>query len=155
MIGLFKSHLEVVITILNFREGKLIGSSHFCFKEIAQSDEALLQSFLLQNYQNETSTPKEILIPFSLENKGEIEEILKDSLESSIKIICPEKGEKKELIDLAHSNAKTLMHQKISEEQKQENSLQELQNKLSLSRFPMVIECFDTSNISGTSADIR
>lgn len=44
------------------------------------------------------------------------------------------------------------MHQKISEEQKQENSLQELQNKLSLSRFPMVIECFDTSNISGSSA---
>lgn len=152
VIGLFKSHLEVVITILNFREGKLIGSSHFCFKEIAQSDEALLQSFLLQNYQNETSTPKEILIPFTLENKEEIEEILKETLERSIKIICPEKGEKKELIDLAYSNAKTLMHQKISEEQKQENSLQELQNKLSLSRFPMVIECFDTSNISGSSA---
>lgn len=152
VIGLFKSHLEVVITILNFREGKLIGSSHFCFKEIAQSDEALLQSFLLQNYQNETSTPKEILIPFTLENKEEIEEILKETLERSIKIICPEKGEKKELIDLAYSNSKTLMHQKISEEQKQENSLQELQNKLSLSRFPMVIECFDTSNISGSSA---
>lgn len=152
VIGLFKSHLELVITILNFREGKLIGSSHFCFKEIAQSDEALLQSFLLQNYQNETSTPKEILIPFTLENKEEIEEILKETLERSIKIICPEKGEKKELIDLAYSNAKTLMHQKISEEQKQENSLQELQNKLSLSRFPMVIECFDTSNISGSSA---
>ena len=63
-----------------------------------------------------------------------------------------EKSEKKELVALALKNAKLLSQQHPQKEIEQETLLTDLQKAFGLSRLPMIIECFDTSNISGTTA---
>jgi len=70
----------------------------------------------------------------------------------------PQRGEKKELLDLSMKNVKYFLLQKqkekISHTQKQtpaERIMRTLQNDLRMTALPMHIECFDNSNIQGTN----
>lgn len=151
-ISLYRQGHKVLITLLTFRTGKLISSDHFNFDKIAEENPELLESFILQHYLQTTDFPKEILLSETLTNKATLVELLNEQLKITIKITTPEKGEKKKLVELAEKNAKTLFYQEQNQEDLKETLLQEMQEKLLLARFPVRIECFDTSNLSGTHA---
>lgn len=138
--GLYRLGNEVIIVVLLVREGKLVGSEQDRFKEVAADDEEILESYLIQHYKKHPA-PKELLLPFSLSSA------LEDILET--KCTVPKMGEKKSLVKLAGHNAKTLFEQQ-DPETLAEKTLLELQETLKLSRYPKRIECFDTSNISGS-----
>ena len=69
----------------------------------------------------------------------------------------PQRGDKKHLLDLSEQNAKQYKFdrlkqaEKLNPEQKQTRLMKELQEKLHLPKMPYQIECFDNSNISGSS----
>ena len=151
-IGIYRHLGFVMMTILKFREGKLLGSDQFIFENVVEDESELLEKFILHHYQKETDLPKELLIPFLLDSSHDISMIIKESKKHSLKIHCPEKSEKKELVALALKNAKLLSQQHPQQEIEQETLLTDLQKAFGLSRLPMIIECFDTSNISGTTA---
>ncbi len=138
--GLYRLGDEVVIVVLLVREGKLVGSEQDRFNQVAADDEELLESYLLQHYKKHPA-PKEVLLPFSLSNA--LAEII------GAKCHTPLIGEKKALVKLAGHNAKTLFEQR-DPEALAEKTLLELQEIVHLSRYPKRIECFDTSNISGS-----
>ncbi|MCQ2110380.1 MAG: excinuclease ABC subunit UvrC [Bacteroidaceae bacterium] len=70
----------------------------------------------------------------------------------------PQRGEKKQLLELSELNVKQYRadrlkrSDKLNPEQKHTRLLKEIQNLLGLSELPMRIECFDNSHISGTDA---
>ncbi|QVL58169.1 MAG: excinuclease ABC subunit UvrC [Simkaniaceae bacterium] len=132
-----KYHL---IAKLMYREGRLIGADHFKFIELASTDEEIWESFLLQHYQDKEKSPPEVLLPKELKQQRALEDILKFSL------LSPKKGEKYHLLKLAEKNAEAL----FTKEQSKEELLLDLQETCDLSHCPVRIECFDTSNISGT-----
>ncbi len=140
VFALYHEGKHHIIAELIFREGRLIGADHFKFVEIASTDQEIWETFLVQHYQEKTPLPPEILLPLELQQKKALEEIL------SIKIVYPQKGEKQALVRLAHKNAKALFSQELSREE----LLLDLQETCGLDRCPVRIECFDTSNISGT-----
>lgn len=140
IFALYHEGKHHIIAQLIYREGKLMGADHFKFIELASSDEEIWETFLLQQYQNQEMRPPEILLPISLKNQKILEEIL------SLSIITPKKGEKAQLVELALKNAKALFTEELSREE----LLLDLQETCSLDRCPVRIECFDTSNISGT-----
>jgi len=76
---------------------------------------------------------------------------LSDIADRKIDIICPQRGDKLQLIKMANSNAVQL----FEEQEKKKNSWQQLskniQQKLHLNRSPERIECLDISNINGTN----
>ena len=146
VIGLYRQGHHVLIAVLNFKEGILIGSDHFDFKKIGEEDDELLTSFLLQHYLEKKTFPEEIFLSTAPSDLPLILDLLKP-----IKITIPEKGDKKHLVELAEKNAKLLFHQEKHDESFKENLLQELQETLKLTRYPMKIECIDTSNLSGTA----
>lgn len=141
-IGLYREGDAILIALLLFREGKLIGSEHFSFHLIASSDEEVLETFLLQHYKNNPSPPKEIFVPLPL--SGAIEELL------SLTVLCPQKGKKHDLIEMAFRNAKALFVREQDARSLHEKRLLDLQETLGLTRFPRKIVCFDTSNLAGT-----
>lgn len=148
-IGLYRKAKTVMITKLTFRSGRLTTSDHFYFPDIAEEDEDLLESFLLQHYLNEDNLPKSILVPISFPSHKIVSELLFEKLGRKISILSPTKGGKKKLIQLAKSNAKMLFAQERHDADLKESILSELKTKLNLSKLPVKIECFDTSNISG------
>lgn len=149
-LAVFREGDEVIVTQLIFRGGKLTGSRHFDFKHIAEEDGELLASFLLQHYQNRVELPQEILLPTNIEGVEALEEILSTD-RRHLSLLTPKRGEKKKLVEMAFVNAEATFRKEKDAKTIRENTLLEMQEKLHLSRFPSRIECFDNSNIGGTS----
>lgn len=150
VIGLYREADAVMIALLLFREGKLIGSEHFSFHLIASSDAEILESFLLQHYRNDPAMPPEIIVPVELGQKQALEEILSEAAQKKISLVTPQKGKKKDLIEMGFRNAQALFVREQDAKSLKEKMLLDLQETLQLNRFPRRIECFDTSNIAGT-----
>lgn len=142
-LALHRQGSEVMLAQLFFREGKLVGSEHYAFSEVAEGNEELYASFILQYYKDRQDRPQEIVLP--IEISPFLEEIV------GISILHPQKGDKKAIVAIAEKNAKALFQQEKDENDLTEKMLLDLQETLGLNRFPERIECFDTSNISGTN----
>lgn len=149
-IGLFRQADEVILMQLFVREGKLIGSEHYSFFHALEDDEELISSFLMQYYGQKRDLPQEILLPISLKDAPVIAEIIEEAHHKKIALLTPKMGSKKGLVQLAEKNAKATFHQEKNEQEIREKMLLDLSDTLKLTRYPRRIECFDTSNISGT-----
>lgn len=143
VLGVYRNGDEVVLSVLSFNNGRLDAYKHHNFSKILESDEELYESFILQNYLGQSLLPKLILVPCTLENESEIEEIL------GIIVSRPERGEKRTLVEMAIKNAEAAYHQKKDKSAILEKSLLEIQEKFHLKNYPKRIECLDTSHLSG------
>ncbi len=143
VFSLYRQGSDIMLVQLFFREGHLIGSEHYSFSQVAQTDAELLSSFLLQLYQHQAHKPDEILLPTPLPEASSLSDIL------SCPIIHPKIGRKKKLVELACKNAHALFDKEKNKIDLSEKMLLDLQDKCHLSRYPQRIECFDISNISG------
>jgi excinuclease ABC subunit C len=111
----------------------------------------LKQLYLAQPY-----VPRNIYVPVDFEDREELEEALSEQLAaepgraSRVHITVPQRGEKRELIDLAGTNAKQSYDQRFRVLKPNARVLQEaLQDSLALPELPKRIECFDISHIQG------
>lgn len=149
VFGVYQEKNTSALVVLEFREGRLIGSREYLLENTLHPLEVLLPSCLLQHYEKEKSTPQEILVPFSVEK--EVQDLLIERYGKAVTLSFPKRGQKREWIDMANHNAKALLTRTATMEQAEEQRLFDLQEVLSLSQFPKVIECIDTSHFSGSS----
>lgn len=146
VIGIYRQGDEIILSQLIFTKGKLHAYKHHNFAKVAENDDELITSFLVQNYRESDMIPKEILVPIELEDRKTLEEIL------NTEINVPQRGEKKALIKMAYLNAEAAYKQQKDANSIRERTLLELKEHLKLNRFPQKIECIDTSHFSGTEA---
>lgn len=146
-IGLYREGGEVVLAQLIFREGRLMDTRKHVLSGICDDDEDILRGFLLAHYRNLPERPKMILLPLPLADADILQEIL--SQEGHVEISCPSKGRPRSQVSLADENAKAAFHQEKDQRLLREKTLLEMQEKLRLSRYPGIIECFDISHIGG------
>ncbi len=113
-------------------------------KKLDESDEDLLGFAMMDFRQRFDSTSKEIILPFD------------PGIEiPDTKITVPQRGDKKQLLDLSTRNAKyhQLEKQKqaslIDPDRHKNRILQRMMQDLRMSEQPIQIECFDNSNIQG------
>ena len=111
----------------------------------------LKQLYLAQPY-----VPRNIYIPVDFEDREELEEALSEQLAGEggratrVHITVPQRGDKRELIDLAGNNAKQSYDQRFRVLKPNARAIQEaLQDALALPEPPKRIECFDISHIQG------
>jgi len=111
----------------------------------------LKQLYLAQPY-----IPRNIYVPVDFEDREELEEALSEQLAgepgraSRVHITVPQRGDKRELIDLAGTNAKQSYDQRFRVRKPNARAIQEaLQEALALPELPRRIECFDISHIQG------
>ncbi|MEJ2261080.1 MAG: excinuclease ABC subunit C, partial [Nitrosopumilaceae archaeon] len=96
-------------------------------------------NFLFQYYSTH-KIPKFVLVSEMPDNKELLESLLSEQAGFSVRIQCPKRGKRKEIIDLILKNIK-LIHTKGGNP-----GLVELKEILGLPGIPNVIECFDISN---------
>jgi excinuclease ABC subunit C len=111
----------------------------------------LKQLYLAQPY-----VPRNIYVPVDFEDREELEEALSEQLAGEggratrVHITVPQRGDKRELIDLAGTNAKQSYDQRFRVMKPNTRAIQEaLQDALALPELPKRIECFDISHIQG------
>jgi len=142
--GIFREADAVQLIRLEIREGKLLAADDHFFANNAESDRALLESFIFQHYVDKEALKTTLLVPTTLENQ----EILGTLIQQ--KILVPKRGAKQKLIEMATRNAQSKYEQKARQKSSAEKILTELEEKLVLTNYPNRIECYDNSNISQT-----
>ncbi len=149
VLGLHSQEDGTLIVRLLFREGKMTGSEHFSFHEIASSETEIFESFLVQHYTKD-NCPEEILLPRALPDMALLEEVLSERVCKKVLLIGPEQGKKSALVAMAAQNAKSLSLREQESKSLREKTLLALQDALKLTRFPKRIECFDISHLAGS-----
>ncbi|MDO8138789.1 excinuclease ABC subunit UvrC [Streptococcus mutans] len=135
------------VQVFFIRQGKLIQRDVNMFPYYNESEEDFL-TYVGQFYQdNRHFIPKEIFIPRN------IDETLVKAVVNT-KIIKPQRGEKKQLVNLATKNARVSLQQKFDllekDIRKTHGAIENIGDLLNIPK-PVRIEAFDNSNIQGTS----
>jgi len=109
-------------------------------------------ALLKQLYIGQPYVPRNLYVPVDFEDREELEELLteQDGRNARVRILVPQRGDKRSLIDLAGNNAKQSYDQRFRVLKPNARKIQEeLQEAISLPELPKRIECFDISHIQG------
>ncbi|MCE9656086.1 excinuclease ABC subunit UvrC [Clostridium celatum] len=144
------------IQVFFSRDGKVIGREHFIFENTAnESIEEMLEEFITSFYGGTAKVPKTIYVP-AISDNDLIEEYLTIKRGSKVWVKVPQKGQKKEMLEMVKSNAKITLEKFkdkfFKEKEINRVSLEELQNLLDLEEWPTRIEAYDISNIQGVDS---
>jgi excinuclease ABC subunit C len=135
----------------------MIGREHFIVEGARDvTDGEVLASFLQQYYAAVERPPREVLLPLTPADPAGLSAFLADRRGSGVALHVPERGEKRRLVALATQNAVEALAKEraewLADAGKRDEALEQLAGALGLSRVPDRIECYDMSNIQGTSA---
>jgi len=156
-LGLARQDNQAAVQLFTVRGGKLVGRDVFLLDAARDaSDEEVLGSFLEQFYTRAMSIPPTILLPRALAERGAVEDFLSGRRGSPVHLRVPQRGEKRELIDLARRNAaETLAREHarwLADQGRTLGALEELAAALDLPGPPTRIECYDISNFQGAQS---
>lgn len=157
IIAMARAHDEACVQVFFIRNGKIVGREHFILEGVMDSSrKSILSSFVKQFYISQDYIPKEIIIEDEIEDSFVLEEWLTDKKGQKVNIKVPQKGDKKNLIEMVRKNAIEYL-EKFSnlnklKYQKSIGALEELKNILELNDTPKRIESFDISNIQGVDS---
>ena len=149
VIGLARREMAVLIMVLFVRGGFLLGHRSLFVPEALPADDEVIASFIQQYYEDAPFVPKEVLLPHVLEDQALLEEWLGELKGEKVYLRVPKRGEKAKLLDMAFRNAEKGLDEKIQAALAESTLLDKLQKRLTLTRRPERIECFDLSNVSG------
>src|SRR5579871_6188746 len=152
---LFAIHQEggySCVEVFFFRTGQNWGNrAYFPKAEKSFTAEEVLASFLAQFY-DDKPPPKLILLSHPIEEAELMASALSIKAGFKVEVTTPQRGEKKELIAHALTNAREALGRKLADTATQSRLLTGLVSTLGLSQPPRRIEVYDNSHIQGTNA---
>ena len=156
-IALYQDGFHSAGSIFSMQRGSIKGSrSWIVDQEMALEGQDVFTSLLYSIYGNGSiSIPRNIYLNAQPENLSDLEQWLSGVSGSKVEIKVPQRGDKVELLETVKRNAQYSLIQYVSKRATDAavsgKALTEIEEMLSLNRTPLRIECFDISNISGTS----
>lgn len=149
VIGWHKGQGRLHICILFVRHGHLLDKRSFPLTWELPLEE-LLEGFLQQFYSREgVLLPDELLLPLWPEAHEGLQAWLNERKGRQVHLRVPQRGDKAQLLEMAHRNAASAAEHQQQAEASQQALLGQLQQALGLKALPQRIECFDISTIQG------
>ena len=157
IIAMLRDGADCCVQMFVIREGRLHRKEHFILEGTQdETPESVMSSFVHQFYASATSVPPLILLQHEIEDVGLVQDWLKGRCGKRVVILTPRRGEKKRMVDLVAENAhQTLIQERakwLADSTKTSAALLQIQEELNLPKLPRRIECYDISDIQGTSA---
>ncbi len=156
IIGFAQDMTGICLQIFFVRKGKLIGRDNFFLQDTGDTPQEVLTAFVKQYYNEATFVPKEIVLPYLLEadEQSVIEIWLTDKAQRKVELLKPQRGVKKELLQLANDNALKLLQERLRKGslslKNDQQAAEELQQALDLPHSLMRMDCFDISHTQGS-----
>ena len=148
VIGYGETESKACFAVLHFSGGNLLDKEYEVFPVPDDKQEAV-SSLLKQFYLSRGSAPKQILLPFALED-GELFSILMEQNSGKRpNLRVPQRGDNAHMVELANKNAQEEAQRLTSQEDRVNATLAMLGKMLTM-EAPERIESYDISNISGT-----
>ena len=152
VFGYYGDGNSIQIQAMFIRNGNLEDIASYRFSTINNTLGNVFCSFLNQFYIRTRFIPDEILMPVESEDKEILEELLSEKKGQKVKVICPKRGEKHKLLEMATMNAENAFKIRQKSGSNIESILASLKKQLCLANTPKRMECFDISNIAGKQA---
>lgn len=152
VLGVYAHDDNYQLCILFVRGGKLLGSKSFAPVKMKMDQTEIISASLTQYYDGGANIPDEIIISCHLPDEEVIIEWLTDKKKQKVALTIPSRGTKNALLDMAIANAQSLWESGKKKEEQKTAGMKIIQEKLSLTKLPQRIECYDISNVSGKYA---
>ncbi len=157
VIALASGEDETCAQVFFFRNGKLVGREYFILQGTRESAPGeVMASFFMQFYESSPHIPAEIIVEAEPDDRAVIQAWLKEKRKGAVSISAPKRGEKVRLVEMVKQNAREVLEQQrikwLSDSQKTQLALEEIQAALNLAAPPYRIECYDISNTQGTNS---
>ncbi|MBX7220259.1 MAG: excinuclease ABC subunit UvrC [Blastocatellia bacterium] len=154
IFGYYREGARAALQLFTMREGRIIGRREFFWEDLPRENfdprefigDALKQYYTMGNY-----VPHEVHVPVDFDDLEVLEQLLSDKRRKRVYIYDPQRGPKRDLIDLVERNAKIAFDQRFRVlKPDMQLVLEEFADTLELPAFPNRIECFDISHIQGS-----
>jgi excinuclease ABC subunit C len=152
VFGLKLGPAGVAIQVFQVRSGRVVERVELGTEEaIVGASEAEVLEAAIQQFYELRGAPAEIYVPAEPADRDELETWLSDRVSRKVRIVVPQRGEKRGFVDLANRNAALAYQTRFNQAQTaQYDALETLQHVLALPALPRRIDCFDISTIQGS-----
>ena len=154
-IDIFGYHQDenmVSVSIFHMRGGRVVDKKELFWEDQDNFDAGeFFQSVLKQYYVEAPFIPIEIHVPIDFEDRVLLEEWLSTRRGRKVEIRTPQRGAKREMMDLVNRNARLSFLQRFRAAMPSPATIsKEVEEVLDLEKPPRRIECFDISNLQGS-----
>nr|MCU0623810.1 excinuclease ABC subunit UvrC [Gemmatimonadaceae bacterium] len=139
VVGFARDGDDACVAVLRIRGGALLARDHRLLEQVEGEDDAdILSAYLVRQYVPSTERAGELLVPFEFDDRALLEETMPGT-----RLHVPQRGTKRELVDLAQENARHLLEEfKLASSEAEEratNPVYELQRELGLTVVPRAL----------------
>jgi excinuclease ABC subunit C len=157
VIALAEEGDRAYVEVFLIRSGRLIGREHFILEGSRDEEPGeIMSGFVKQFYDSAPYIPPLILLQHPVNEVELVEGWLGSRRGGRVELRVPHRGEKRKLMEMVAGNAREGLEQMklewMADSGKISAALEELRDKLDLPHLPLRMECYDISNIGGTSA---
>jgi len=151
IFGYYREGKRLALQLFTMREGDMVGRREFFWEDLSEDfNPAEFLSEVLAQYYSSDYVPREIHVAIDFNDRELLERALSVRKGRRVHILAPQRGEKRDMIDLVEKNAKLAFEQRFRVlKPDMKRVLEEMQETLELPRFPARIESFDVSHIQG------
>ena len=136
--------------VLMYRSGRLFDRAEYDLGA-PDSEENMLEDFVLQYYSDPTKIPREIIVEEELPNAEMVERLLRERCGRAVDISSKKRGKGLRLIMMAKANAGDSLAIKVGRTGREIAALEALGKLLGLPEPPLYIEAYDISNLGSSS----
>ena len=140
---------KIYVSVLMYRNNRLYDKTVIEFGN--NSDDDILNSFIMQYYYNREDIPKTIIVEYLPEDYNLIQEMINNRHGKKVTFSVPKKGNQMELLKLAKNNNAEYVALQNNRTGKEIIALEQLGKLLGLEKTPEYIEAYDISNLSNES----
>ena len=140
-----------VIQVFQVRRGRVVErvTLHSQTTDVLGGEEAVVTAALQQFYE-EHDAPREVFIPVAIDDADVMETWLSERSGRKVKLVVPQRGDRRRLVDLATRNAEVFARARADTGGPGLQALEDLQQALALPALPRRIECIDISTLQGS-----
>lgn len=149
---------DACVQVNELRGGRILGAQHYLMEAHIDDPAAdILQRFVTQHYTDAPGMviPPRFLLQHALPDAETVAEVLCRKRGKPVKLVIPQRGDKKGLVDMAAKSAAENLEQErlkwLNDEQKTTMALTDLAAALDLPVLPLRIECYDISHVQGAN----
>ena len=147
-VGFYRG-ARTCMAVLHYVSGNLADKDFELMEEPLESDGEAVSTLVRQYYAARGAWPKFILLPDCMaeEDLTALAELFSNESGKKVRVEVPQRGDKRQLLDTAMTNAREEVERVSTQQQKQLKTLEWLQKTLGLPAVPERIEAFDISNL--------
>ena len=139
-------------SVLRFEDGRLYDKEDFLIRDMGEEPDlpGARGEFLLQYYSLREHVPPVITVDGEVQDSEVLLGWLSEKRGHSVKLLLPQRGEKREILQMCRDNAAETLAQQNGRQGHELTALTELASLLGLSQIPHVIESYDISHTAGS-----